>query len=84
MSGPKRVSRLHPRTLVTPEAVAAYKAGDYVALHLALGLKPWEQSPLHVHEKPEPSRDSPYAWVKSWWKITRLRRVLEAAVARGD
>jgi len=33
---------------VTPEAVAAFKAGDYQSLHRALGLKPWEPSPLPV------------------------------------
>jgi len=84
MSGPKRISRIQPRYQITPEAIAAYKAKDYTALHLALGLKPWEQNPLDVHKRREPSRDSPYPWVRSWWKITRLRKELEAALARED
>ena len=82
MSGPKRVSKVNPKTRITPEAIAAYEAEDGMTLHVALGLKPWEMSPLQVHEIPEPSRDSPYPWLRSWWKITRLREELEAAVAR--
>lgn len=31
---------------ITPQAVEAYKARDYLALHRALGLYPWEMSPL--------------------------------------
>lgn len=34
------------RQTVTAEAVEAYKSGDWIALHQALGLKPWECSPL--------------------------------------
>jgi hypothetical protein len=79
----KRIYHLQPRHRITEEAVAAFRADDWTGLHLALGLRPWEMSPLQVHEKPEPSRDSPYPWVRSWWKITRLRKELEAAVASG-
>jgi hypothetical protein len=31
---------------ITAEAIAAWKAADYMALHQALGLHPWEASPL--------------------------------------
>ena len=31
---------------VTPEAVEAYAAGDYAALHRELSLAPWQCSPL--------------------------------------
>ncbi len=31
---------------ITPEAVDAFRAGDYLGLHRALGLAPWETSPL--------------------------------------
>jgi hypothetical protein len=82
MSGPKRISRLQPRNRITPEAVAAFKAKDWTALHLALGLKPWEMNPLDVHKKSEPSRDNPSPWFQSWWKVRRLRKELEAAAAR--
>lgn len=33
---------------ITPEAVEAYIAGDYMRLHVALGLMPWQCSPLPV------------------------------------
>lgn len=33
---------------VTPEAIAAFRAGDERGLHAALGLRPWEASPLDV------------------------------------
>src|SRR5262245_17777023 len=75
-----RITRLPPRDRITPEAIAAFRANDRMGLHLALGLKPWEMSPLEVHRKPEPSRDSPYPWVRSWWKAKRLRQKLEAAL----
>jgi hypothetical protein len=31
---------------ITPAAIAAYQAGNEMALHAALGLRPWEISPL--------------------------------------
>jgi hypothetical protein len=31
---------------VTPEVVASWHAADYTALHRALALKPWQESPL--------------------------------------
>jgi hypothetical protein len=69
---------------ITPEAVAAYRAGDYHALHRALGLKPWEASPLPssvtllgVEDGPAPSGNT--AWAASWAKAQELRRELERA-----
>ena len=34
------------RRHITPEAVDAWRRADFMALHVALGLKPWEASPL--------------------------------------
>jgi hypothetical protein len=31
---------------ITPEAVAAFKAGDDTTLRLFLGIRPWQASPL--------------------------------------
>lgn len=31
---------------ITPDVIAAWLAADYMALHRALGLHPWEASPL--------------------------------------
>ena len=33
-------------TRITQAAIMAWRAGDYHALHAALGLYPWEASPL--------------------------------------
>ena len=39
---------------ITPAAVIAFRAGDREALHRALALRPWEVSPLDVHEGESP------------------------------
>ena len=41
----RRLDKSRPHR-ITPEAVEAYRAGDFLALHHALGLRPWECSPL--------------------------------------
>ncbi len=61
---------------ITGEAVAAYRALDRVALHRALGLKPWEASPIDA------TGDCPWstgsAGERTWDKVVRLRAELEA------
>jgi len=42
----RRANTRRAENAITPEAVAAYRAGDHLALHRALGLKPWQVSPL--------------------------------------
>ncbi|RWF41843.1 MAG: hypothetical protein EOS65_10900 [Mesorhizobium sp.] len=37
---------------VSPAAIAAFKANDFHALHRALGLNPWEMSPLPLDIEP--------------------------------
>ncbi len=41
----KRLSR-QAQQRISPAAFEAYRAGDYMALHRALGLAPYEPSPL--------------------------------------
>ena len=43
----RRVSKVRDHR-ITPEAAEAFAAGDYKRLHRALGLKPWEASPLPI------------------------------------
>lgn len=38
------------RHAITPEAVEAFADGDWIRLHRALGLKPWECSPLDARD----------------------------------
>jgi hypothetical protein len=67
---------------ITPEAIQAYLADDYGALHRALGLKPWETSPLWVEPGPAPSNGTSYAL--TYAKAQELREELEAAVRKSD
>jgi hypothetical protein len=70
---------------ITPEALAAYEAGDYRALHRALSLRPWEASPLPLKVTPlgvdqGPPLEGPTAFALSWPKAQALQRELEAAL----
>lgn len=64
---------------ITPEAVEAYRRGDYLLLERHLALKPWEASPLDVDHPDQPS-----PWPKgsggelSWPQAVQLRAELEA------
>jgi hypothetical protein len=51
------------------------------ALHIELGLKPWEPSPVDAwREKPPSYMTAPHQ-VEMWARVYALRRALEAAVA---
>lgn len=66
--------RLHR---ITPETVNAFRAGDAIALHRALGLRPWQTSPLDA-DTPEPPPDMHGgAWADSWPLAFELRTMLE-------
>jgi len=46
---PKRIRKARPALAkVNAAAVSAYRAGDHLALHQALGLRPWQLSRLDV------------------------------------
>ncbi len=73
---------------ITAEAVAAWKAADYSGLHRALGLHPWEASPLPeeitslgVSEETAASvdPDSTYGFEDSYAVAVALQRELIAA-----
>jgi hypothetical protein len=68
------------RSIVTREAVAAFRDGRAMDLHVALNLKPWEMSPLRVQTIAEPPRDEELpVWLRSWWRAAALREELIAA-----
>ena len=67
---------------ITHEAVAAYRAGDYTALHRALNLPPWHESPLPLEITPlGVDQDEPpaYACSDTWYVAQELQAELEAA-----
>ena len=62
---------------VTAEAQAAYHADDRLGLHLALGLKPWQPSPLEA-DTPEPPAWSAGPWHDAWTQVADLRGELSS------
>jgi len=81
----KRRQSKGARHRITPEAVEAFRAGDYSGLHRALGLRPWETSPLPVSVTAlGVDQGDPPAWMTTehhtdWQQAQALqRRLLEA------
>ena len=80
----RRIQKNRPHR-ITPEAIAAWEAGDFDALHCALGLRPWERSPLPrtltalgVDQGPPPEWENPQT--STWAMAQNLQReLLEAA-----
>jgi hypothetical protein len=80
----KRISKQR-EWRITQEAVEAFKAGDFHALHRALGLKPWEPSPLPLRTEilgVDQSTSHPLYNELTWPKIQEIQRELLAAVGR--
>jgi hypothetical protein len=67
---------------ITTAAVAAFKARDRAALHLALDFCPWHPSPLprEVEELGVDFGPAPDWWNEADWRFAQeLRRKLEKA-----
>src|SRR5262245_57327134 len=74
---------------LTPEVIAAWKACDYAALHSALGLRPWEASPLPREitafgVDPDDVIDDGTNWSKSLPQALNLQRKLIERVGWPD
>ena len=70
------------RHRITDAAIEAYRRGDQVDLHRALGLRLWEISPLDANTPEPPVGCGPNdAWRESWPLAWELRAELEAAIA---
>jgi len=73
---------------ITPEAIAAYRAGDYLGLHRSLGLRPWQPSPLPLAvdalgvDPDHPPQPDGTGWASEWPLAVELQKELQAAVAR--
>lgn len=83
----KRTKRARPQVRrITPEAVEAFRRRDGLELHRALGLKPWERSPLDVDLRVKPptaTATGQIAWLETWPQAYMLREALEAAIRGG-
>jgi hypothetical protein len=66
------------RRRITPDAIAAFRASDEAALHLALRLPPWHISPLTVGDGPSPYPPNAMGR-ETWAQAQELRRALEEA-----
>lgn len=72
----RRTAKVRPHR-ITPEAIAAFCAGDRLALHAALGLRPWMPSPLEANgESPWPVGTAGHQF---WCLARELRTELEPA-----
>ena len=63
---------------VTAEAVEAFRAEDLVRLHMLLGLRPWQVSPLDVETAHGEHQTN------AWGTSFALARELRAVLLRGD
>ncbi len=70
------------RHRITPEAVEAFVAGDRLALHRALDLRPWQPSPLATDADAPPAWSRPGPWHDAWALVRGLRLELETAAGR--
>lgn len=73
----KRRSAKARECRITPAALAAWEAGDRLALDRALGLRPWEPSPLDA-EGACPWGEGTAA-AAAWPAMVELRAELQAA-----
>ncbi len=71
-----RVNRTQ-RTRITPDAVAAYRAGDETELDRLLRIPPWQVSPLEAEGACPYSRNA--AGHGTWADSVDLREALENA-----
>lgn len=62
---------------ITPEAIDAFAAGDHLRLHRALGLRPWEPSPLDEGQL----HPSGSAYAGAWEAIRALRSDIREAMS---
>lgn len=64
---------------ITREALDAFRAGDRLTLHYALGLRPWQPSPLDADTPVPPAWAALGPWRDSWALACDLRGKLHAA-----
>jgi hypothetical protein len=80
---PTKRRKLSARPLgISAAAIEAWRAGDWLGLHRALSLRPWEPSPFDTIGELPPEDARP--WRASWPRVAELRKALiEQAVPPG-
>ena len=74
----RRLAKERTAGRITDAAVAAYRRGDWLGLHRALGLRPWQPSPLDATTDEPPSWAAPRdGWREGWPLARALRAELE-------
>ena len=73
----KRRTAKH-RAPITAEAVEAFRAGDWMATHRALDLRPWEVSPLDAVTPEPPIWAKETATAETWPAARALRAEIQA------
>ena len=73
---PIKRTQKHP---ITPEAAKYFAIGDWGALHRALGLKPWQTSPLDVLTPEPPDWMTNERSREDWRAAYGLRSALQSA-----
>jgi len=73
----RRVSKIAAYR-ITPEAVAAFRRGEWMELHRLLGLRPWQVSPLDAYDPEPPAHSHGTAWADFWPLARELRAELLA------
>lgn len=81
MSTKRRPLKRDQRRRITLEAVQAYQAGEHLRLHRALGLMPWDASPLDEFVTGPCPYPPGNCIAQSWEMVRELRQMLESAVA---
>jgi hypothetical protein len=69
---------------VTPEAVAAFQAGDRREVSRLLQLKPWETNPLDADVDAPPWRSDGTTRALMWSQAVALRKALESVAHKKD
>jgi hypothetical protein len=79
-----RWQRYAPKLIVTREMLEAFVNEEHMNLHVAIGWKPWEYSPLDP-DLPEPRPDQPPTGnlrQRSLWRALALREQLQHLAER--
>ncbi len=79
MTTKRKPLKRNARRRITAEAVEAYRAGDHKRLHRALGLFPWDASPLDECVMDSCPYHDGMCIARSWETVRELRELLEDA-----